>query len=120
MRMLHSCRANRALQHQLGNGMSIANLRREYSQASLSEAEVAPDPVTQFAKWFEEAMIAKILEPNAMSVATVGKNGRPSSRILLIKEFDQRGFTWYTNYESRKGRELQENPYAALLCHWVE
>ncbi|MDB5765175.1 MAG: pdxH [Herminiimonas sp.] len=100
--------------------MSIADLRKEYSHASLSETDVSADPIKQFVKWFDEAVIAKIPEPNAMSVATVGPNGRPSSRILLIKEIDQRGFIWFTNYESRKGNELQGNQYAALLFHWVE
>lgn len=100
--------------------MSIADLRKEYSHASLSEADIHTDPLAQFAKWFDEAIMAKIPEPNAMSVATVGTNRRPSSRILLLKEFDQRGFTWFTNYQSRKGRELLQNQYAALLFHWVE
>ncbi|HCE07300.1 MAG TPA: pyridoxamine 5'-phosphate oxidase [Oxalobacteraceae bacterium] len=99
--------------------MSIADLRKEYSHASLSESEVDPDPMAQFSRWFDEAIRAQVPEANAMGVATVAPSGRPSSRILLIKEFDERGFTWYTNYESRKGRELQQNPYAALLFHWV-
>jgi pyridoxamine 5'-phosphate oxidase len=99
--------------------MSIADLRQEYSHASLSESDVASDPIAQFSKWFEEARLAQLPEFNAMSVATVGTNDRPSSRIVLIKEFDQRGFTWYTNYASRKGHDLQSNPYAALLFHWV-
>ena len=100
--------------------MSIAHIRKEYSQASLAESDVHADPIMQFSKWFDEAVAAQIPEPNAMSVATAGANGRPSSRILLIKEFDQRGFAWFTNYASRKGRELHENPYSALLFHWVE
>lgn len=100
--------------------MSIADLRRDYSHATLSEHEVDPDPIRQFAKWFDEALAAQVPEPNAMSVATVGSNGRPSSRILLLKDFDQRGFTWYTNYTSRKAQDLQANPYAALIFHWVE
>ncbi|HEX2530212.1 MAG TPA: pyridoxamine 5'-phosphate oxidase [Burkholderiaceae bacterium] len=100
--------------------MSIANLRKDYSRASLTEADADTDPMMQFGKWFDEAIMAKIPEPNAMSVATVGENGRPSSRILLIKDFDQRGFTWFTNYASRKGQELQKNEYASLLFHWVE
>jgi pyridoxamine 5'-phosphate oxidase len=100
--------------------MSIADLRKEYSRHSLSETDVHADPIEQFAKWFGEAISAQVPEANAMSVATVGANGRPSSRILLIKEFDQRGFTWFTNYESRKGRELDANPFAALLFHWIE
>lgn len=98
---------------------SIAHLRKDYSQASLSEDDVDPNPIAQFAKWFDEALKAEVPEANAMSVATVGDDGRPSSRILLIKDFDARGFTWYTNYASRKGRELQAHPFAALLFHWV-
>lgn len=100
--------------------MSIADLRKEYTQASLSETDVNPNPMAQFAKWFEEAVASQVPEPNAMSVSTVGKDGRPSSRILLIKEFGQTGFTWFTNYASRKGRELHANNYAALLFHWIE
>lgn len=100
--------------------MSIADLRTEYSRASLSEAEVHSDPIKQFSKWFGEAIAAQIPEANAMSVATVSADGRPSSRILLIKEFDQRGFTFFTNYESRKGQDLGENQYAALLFFWIE
>jgi pyridoxamine 5'-phosphate oxidase len=99
--------------------MSIADLRKEYSRASLSEEDAHENPIEQFTKWFHEAIAAQVPEANAMSVATVGGNGRPSSRILLIKEFDQRGFTWFTNYDSRKGRELDMNPYAALLFHWI-
>lgn len=100
--------------------MSIADLRKEYSRTSLSEADVHENPIAQFAKWFDEAINAKVPEANAMTVATVAANGRPSSRILLIKEFDQRGFTWFTNYDSRKGHELEQNPYAALLFYWIE
>lgn len=100
--------------------MSISHLRKDYSHASLSEAEVDPDPIKQFAKWFDEALNAKIPEANAMSVATAAANGRPSSRILLIKEFNADGFVWFTNYASRKGHDLDENPFAALLFHWVE
>lgn len=99
--------------------MSIADLRKEYSQARLSENDVEADPVAQFGKWFEEAVLAGIPEPNAMSVATVGPDQRPSSRILLLKEFDRRGFTWFSNYGSRKGKELKKNHYAALLFHWI-
>jgi len=100
--------------------MSIADLRTEYSRASLSEADVHPNPIEQFSKWFGEAISAQIPEANAMSVATANAKGRPSSRILLIKEFDQRGFTFFTNYQSRKGEDLLENPYAALLFFWIE
>ena len=100
--------------------MTIADLRKEYSHASLLEADIHADPIMQFSKWFHEAVRAKVPEPNAMSIATVGPNGRPSSRIMLIKDFNEHGFTWFTNYESRKGHELQHNQYAALLFHWVE
>lgn len=100
--------------------MSIALLRKDYTRASLSEQDVAADPFAQFAKWFDEASQSQLPEPNAMSVATVSADGRPSSRILLIKGFDQHGFTWFTNYESRKGEELGARPYAALLFHWIE
>jgi len=100
--------------------MSIADLRKDYSRAMLTETEVDPDPTVQFATWFRQAMEAGIPEANAMSVATVGADGRPSSRILLIKEFNRDGFTWFTNYRSRKGRDLEVHPYAALLFHWVE
>ncbi len=100
--------------------MSIADLRKDYSRATLTETEVDPDPTVQFATWFRQAMEAGIPEANAMSVATVGADGRPSSRILLIKEFNRDGFTWFTNYHSRKGRDLEVHPYAALLFHWIE
>lgn len=99
--------------------MSIADLRKDYSHASLTEADVDPDPLRQFSVWFHQALDAEVPEANAMSVATVGADGRPSSRILLIKDFDSQGFTWFTNYASRKGRDLAANPYAALLFHWV-
>ena len=100
--------------------MSIADLRREYMRASLAESDVDANPIAQFSKWFDEAMAAKVPEANAMSVATVGPDGRPSSRILLVKDFDSRGFTWFTNYGSRKGKELERNSHAALLFHWIE
>jgi pyridoxamine 5'-phosphate oxidase len=100
--------------------MSIADLRKEYGRAVLTESSVSADPFAQFAKWFDEALDAKIPEANAMGVSTVGDGGRPSSRILLVKQFDSSGFTWFTNYDSRKGRDLQKNPFAALLFHWVE
>jgi pyridoxamine 5'-phosphate oxidase len=100
--------------------MSIADLRKDYSRASLTEADVDPDPIRQFSLWFGQAMEAGVPEANAMSVATVGADGRPSSRILLIKDVDADGFTWFTNYASRKGRELAIHPHAALLFHWVE
>ncbi len=100
--------------------MSIADLRKDYSRASLSENDVAADPVVQFSTWFDEALKAELPEPNAMSIATVGADGRPSSRIVLLKQVDADGFTWFTNYHSRKGRDIEEHPYVALLFHWVE
>lgn len=100
--------------------MSIADLRKDYSRASLSELDIAADPVVQFSTWFDEALKAEIPEPNAMSVATVGADGKPSSRIVLIKQVDAKGFTWFTNYHSRKGQEIAQHPYVALLFHWVE
>ena len=100
--------------------MSIADLRKDYCRASLSEQDVDPDPIVQFSKWLHEAMTAEVAEANAMSLSTVSAAGRPSSRIVLIKGVDTRGFTWFTNYESRKGLDLQANPFAALLFYWIE
>lgn len=100
--------------------MSIADLRKDYSRASLTEADVNPNPVDQFSKWLHEAIAAQVPEANAMTVSTATADGRPSSRILLIKDVDQRGFTFFTNYESRKGRELDSNPFASLLFYWIE
>jgi pyridoxamine 5'-phosphate oxidase len=101
-------------------GERVAHLRKDYGQASLDEREVADDPIAQFTRWFEEALKAEVNEPNAMGVSTVDERGRPSSRIVLIKQFDARGFTWYTNYDSQKGQQLNSNPYAALLFFWNE
>jgi pyridoxamine 5'-phosphate oxidase len=101
-------------------GDAVAGLRKDYGQASLDEGDVLEDPMLQFTRWFEQALKAEVNEPNAMNVATVGPDGRPSSRIVLVKQFDERGFTWYTNYDSRKGEELRANPYAALLFFWSE
>ncbi len=103
-----------------GIGQAVADLRKDYGQASLNETDVLDDPMLQFTQWFEQAIKAEVNEPNAMSVSTVAANGRPSSRIVLVKQFDERGFTWYTNYESRKADELQDNPHAALLFFWSE
>ncbi|KQV91440.1 pyridoxamine 5'-phosphate oxidase [Massilia sp. Root351] len=101
-------------------GVDIADLRLDYGRASLDEADTLDHPVDQFAKWFDEAMTAEVFEANAMSVATVGADGKPSSRVVLIKQYDARGFTWYTNYESQKGQQLAQNPHAALLFFWRE
>lgn len=98
----------------------LADLRRTYVLGSLSETDVAPDPMSQFKRWFDEAVTAKLPEPNAMTLATVGAAGQPSARIVLLKGIDDRGFTFFTNYESRKGLDLAANPRAALLFHWVQ
>ncbi len=98
----------------------VASLRKEYTRAGLAESDVAPDPVEQFRRWFDAALAAGLYEPNAMTVATATPNGRPSARVVLLKGFDERGFVFYTNYEGRKGRELEENPRAALLFYWGE
>lgn len=98
----------------------LAAMRTDYARHSLSEADVDDDPIVQFQRWFEEALQAGVAEPNAMSVATADAEGRPSNRILLIKQYDQQGFTWFTNYASRKGQHLFSNPYAALLFFWHE
>ncbi|MFZ6847873.1 pyridoxamine 5'-phosphate oxidase [Undibacterium sp. RuRC25W] len=99
--------------------MSIADIRKDYQQASLSETDVAADPIQQFATWFDQALQADVAEANAMSLSTVNAAGRPSSRIVLIKEFDPRGFCWFTNYDSAKGNDIAQNPYAALLFFWT-
>ncbi len=91
-------------------GRAVAALRRDYRLMSLSEDEVDADPVTQFTRWFEQALAAGITEPNAMTVATATREGAPSARIVLLKGFDARGFVFFTNYESHKGHELAENP----------
>jgi pyridoxamine 5'-phosphate oxidase len=99
---------------------TLADLRINYSRASLDEADAAPNPFAQFDRWFKEALDAKLPEPNTMTLATVGDDGRPSARIVLIKGVDERGFVFFTNYESRKGRDLAANPHAALLFYWIE
>lgn len=99
---------------------SLADLRINYARASLDEADVHADPFVQFDTWFKEALDAQIPEPNAMTLATADAAGRPSARIVLIKGVDARGFVFFTNYESRKGHEIDANPYGALLFHWVE
>ncbi len=100
--------------------MDIAALRRSYSRQSLDIQDVAHSPFQQFGQWFKEAMNSEVLEPNAMTLATVSANGRPSARIVLLKGFDENGFVFYTNYESRKGDEMANNPHAALLFCWLD
>ena len=100
--------------------MNIADLRKSYEKAELNEQASHADPLQQFDQWLTEAIAAEVPEPNAMTLATVGPDLRPSTRIVLIKGYDARGIVWYTNYESQKGQELAGNPYAALQFHWVE
>jgi pyridoxamine 5'-phosphate oxidase len=99
--------------------MNLADLRKDYSLAGLAEKDLARDPFRQFEKWFAEAQAAKVAEPNAMVLATATRDGRPSSRTVLLKAVDGRGFVFYSNYESRKGRELEVNPRASLTFPWV-
>jgi pyridoxamine 5'-phosphate oxidase len=99
--------------------MQLADLRKDYSLAGLAEKDLAKDPFRQFEKWFQEAGAAKIPEPNAMTLATATREGRPSARTLLLKGLDGRGFVFFSNYESRKGRELETNPRATLVFPWI-
>ena len=99
---------------------SIADLRKSYERAELSEDASHPAPLQQFDQWLQEAISAQVPEPNAMTLATVGSDLRPSTRIVLIKGYDERGIVWFTNYDSRKGRQIAGNTYAALQFHWVE
>lgn len=98
----------------------IASLRKSYERAELNESASEADPLRQFARWFDEARKSGVPEANAMTLDTVGSDLRPSTRVVLIKDFDERGIVWYTNRQSRKGRELAGNPWAALQFHWVE
>jgi pyridoxamine 5'-phosphate oxidase len=97
----------------------IADLRKSYESGELDEARAADTPLHQFDTWLQEALSAGLPEPNAMTVATVSTEGRPSTRVVLIKGYDPRGIVWYTNYDSRKGHELAGNAFAALQFHWV-
>lgn len=98
----------------------IASLRKEYSRAALDADTVSQNPISQFTKWFEEAITAKVPEPNAMNLATVNENGRPASRIVLLKGIEDYKFVFYTNYQSRKGKELDNNPACSLTFFWPE
>lgn len=100
--------------------ISIADLRREYMSEALRKSDVAADPIAQFAAWFDQAMNAAVIDPNAMTLATATPEGRPSARIVLLKGFDEGGFVFFTNYDSRKGEELAANPWAALVFWWSE
>ena len=98
----------------------LADLRKSYERAELDESASLADPLAQFELWLQQAISGELPEPNAMTLATVGADGRPSTRVVLIKGCDARGIVWFTNYHSRKGRELAEHPQAALQFHWVE
>lgn len=99
---------------------NIAHLRQDYMKERLDEGDVLPAPIDQFHRWFEEARLAEILEPNAMILSTADAAGKPCARTLLLKEYDDRGFVFFTNYESRKGEELAANPQACMLFMWLE
>jgi len=103
----------------IATDMALANMRIDYGLAGLHEKDLAKDPFRQFEQWFAEAEAARITEPNAMTLATAGRDGRPSARTVLLKAFDGRGFVFYTNHESRKGRELADQAWASLLFPWV-
>ena len=99
---------------------ALADLRKSYERAELDESASHSNPLNQFTQWLNEAITGQLPEPNAMTLATVGSDLRPSTRVVLIKGYDEHGIVWYTNYESRKGVELAGNPFAALQFHWVE
>jgi pyridoxamine 5'-phosphate oxidase len=100
--------------------MSLSSLRQDYTQGGLLEGHVDADPFKQFRLWMEQAIHAGIHEPNAMTLATCTPDGKPSARVVLLKGFDERGFTFFSNYESRKGKELAANPRASLVLFWAE
>ena len=101
------------------NPKDIQDIRSEYLSASLSEKDTNSDPIKQFEKWFNEALKAEVAEPTAMTLATATSDGRPSARIVLLKGFDDNGFVFYTNYLSRKGKEIAKNPLGSLLFYWI-
>lgn len=105
---------------QLQRMQNIADLRKEYSRSTLDVSNVLPDPIKQFEKWFNEAMMAGVTEPNAMHLATVNDQGKPSSRIVLLKGIENNCFVFYTNYQSKKGRELEGNPACSLTFFWPD
>ena len=100
--------------------LHAADMRKDYALAGLDEADLDPDPIRQFARWFAEAQAADVPEPNAMTLATASPDGVPAARIVLLKGFDARGFVFYSNYESPKGRDLERNPRAALTFYWAD
>ncbi len=100
--------------------MNLAHLRRDYTQTGLDRNDLAPNPAAQFREWFDQATHAGLTEPNAMTLATVGANGHPSARIVLLKEFDERGLVFYTNFDSRKSRDMATHPQVALHFAWLD
>lgn len=98
---------------------TISDLRQEYCQQGIDQATLNPNPFEQFRLWFDQVCDAGLLEPNAMTLATVSAAGKPSARMVLLKDFDQRGFTFFTNYSSRKGEQLAQTPFAALVFWWA-
>jgi pyridoxamine 5'-phosphate oxidase len=98
----------------------VGRLRKEYTRSGLRESDTDTNPIEQFRRWFDEALASNLHEPNAMTIATATPDGHPSARIVLLRGFDERGFVFYTNYEGRKGWELETNPYAALVFYWGE
>jgi pyridoxamine 5'-phosphate oxidase len=102
------------------NQQEIQNLRQDYTAATLSEKDTKADPINQFEQWFNDALAAKLHEPNAMTLATASPSGKPSARIVLMKGFNQHGFIFYTNYLSRKGKEITKNPQGAITFFWGE
>ncbi|HKK46060.1 MAG TPA: pyridoxamine 5'-phosphate oxidase [Balneolaceae bacterium] len=102
----------------INNDRKVAGIRRDYAREELTESAVKADPIDQFKSWFEQALSADMLDPNAMTLSTATSDGIPSSRIVLLKGVDEQGFRFYSNYLSRKGKELQENPHAALCFYW--
>ena len=102
------------------SGADLQRLRKEYTRAGFAEADADPDPIEQFRRWFDEVLAANLHEPNAMTLATATLDGRPSARVVLLKGYDERGFVFYTNYEARKSRELEENPRCTLVFYWGE
>lgn len=98
----------------------ISELREDYSLMTFGKEDANPDPIAQFGLWFHQALDAKVLEPNAMTLATADKTGKPSARVVLLKDFDNRGFVFYTNYQSKKAQDILENPRASLVFLWIE
>jgi len=100
--------------------LNLKDLRQEYSGEPLDVKDVNSDPIQQFAHWFKEAMDSQLLEPNAMTLSTITSDGKPTARVVLLKEFNTSGFVFFNNYESRKGQELAKQPYACLVFNWLE